>query len=734
MASTQAGLVHPGDGLFEKVVNDWYPRLEERAYFVPPVHFNMVRYDTHHVGGQHSPHTDQVQVLVPKAPVKTKRKREQSVLMSDVQNDRTTQRLRACLRALAEEQNEVMFVLSQLDYGDYLGEPCYSAAVRCFHSPKDFVQEELKGKDVFHRGDFDILIFHREYGVLVGEVKTVGDNFSILDLTQKQQDAIVAKKVEQAVKQLNKAEKVLAHLLSDLQPPPRVRKSVMLPNIARSQLQRVLHNNPQLEEAVCQCMAVQRGVNPVDMCLCADELSNRNTPFDLTDDVMTKLVVWWRHVMTSQCPDTSFKAHYRSVVARFAGPATTIKVFSVSKPRLHVHTEGEAVSEIGRCFTQIILHPDQLEVLQRDQRLVHLLGPPGTGKTVVLVVRAVKWLQDGKRVTIISPRGFRSRAAACIIYDQVCNMTDSVVHHNLNRLHTDVMKDTSVKETLQRLAADKQGRNDEFFGVIDESSGNTDYAHPGIDNQFSKFCEELKNLFGDLLHLWVASTTKIDAPDWLDQVPLTESLRSPPVIVREIKQSVYFASDQCPQYREGSAPPPSDGPPVRRLYHTAGRDGHCGEDLGQCVQCGVDVCGYLVTDLRVGVKDASRPPRSAVSPDPLRYRDVLVVSAESSLTDDVTDPNTDEVVRPASGFVRGLRQGCVPVRVVKSGDDAAVEQMARMDGPDAVVAADSHVVSGIERHVVVLLGSEESTPFKDARFDLISRCSSQLVWVLPSSR
>ncbi|XP_070205894.1 uncharacterized protein [Littorina saxatilis] len=468
---------------WEELITHWYPRLEERAYFVPSVHFNRVHYDRQHVGGRHVPQTDHVPVLVPQPPVEDRHPGDQSVSESDVRDDRTTQRLLACLRALADRQNEVMFVLSQLDFGDYLGEPCYSAAASAFARPIDLKKKKKKKKktqeteekdESLHEGDFDLLIFHREYGVLVGEVKTVGDNFSSLTLTQQQQDAIVVKKVEQAVKQLNKADKVLTHILSDLQPPPRVRKSVMLPNLARSQLQRVLRNNPQLEQAVCQCMAIQSGVNPVDMCLCADNLSHTATPFDVTDDVMTELLGWWGHVMTCDGPDTPFKTHYRSVVARFAGPATTVQVFSVSKPRLHVHTEMEAVSETGRCFTQIVLHPVQLDVLHQDQPLVLLWGAPGTGKTLVLVLRAVKWLHDGHHVNIVSPRGERSLAAAHMIDHQVRQMTGPLAQHTLHLHVADVRKKyhrwTTVHDLVTRV--DSRGR---LFVIADESTNTNSF-------------------------------------------------------------------------------------------------------------------------------------------------------------------------------------------------------------------------------------------------------------------
>ena len=123
---------------------------------------------------------------------------------------------------------------------DYLNEPSYSAAASMLPTPRDL---KLVNKD---RGDFDVLVIHRKYGILVGEIKAIGDKLS--GLSQTQQDQQLKKKVEQSITQLQKADDVLKHLVSDLQTAPRIQKTLMLPNITKAQLQRVLADNPQLRQ------------------------------------------------------------------------------------------------------------------------------------------------------------------------------------------------------------------------------------------------------------------------------------------------------------------------------------------------------------------------------------------------------------------------------------------------------------------------------------------------------
>lgn len=74
-----------------------------------------------------------------------------------------------------------------------------------------------------------------------------------------------------------------------------------------------------------------------------------------------------------------------------------------SSPRLDVKTLGQAVSWTGECYTaQITLFPEQIDLLNRDPSLVFVAGPPGTGKSVALLLKGIQWLQDGHDVHVVS--------------------------------------------------------------------------------------------------------------------------------------------------------------------------------------------------------------------------------------------------------------------------------------------------------------------------------------------
>lgn len=88
----------------------------------------------------------------------------------------------------------------------------------------------------------------------------------------------------------------------------------------------------------------------------------------------------------------------------------------ITEPRVSIKTLDQAVAIVGDCYTaHIVLHPKQLELLQSSFPRVFIAGPPGTGKTVVLLLKAIEWLLHGNNVCILSTWE-RSVAAAFMMY------------------------------------------------------------------------------------------------------------------------------------------------------------------------------------------------------------------------------------------------------------------------------------------------------------------------------
>ncbi|KAK7106057.1 hypothetical protein V1264_017358 [Littorina saxatilis] len=435
----------------------WYPDLHERAYFVPPVYMKRINYNVEHIAQQ--------QVAVPRRTVKHPPKGTFEVNEGDELEDHEQQRILHCLKKFFgrgsasvpgdnADYEKVMFVLSQLQFTSYLAEPCFAPAAKKMRRPQDLRKEN---KD---RGDFDILIIHRRYGLMAAEIKSVGTRFTGKPESEESEDKTLASKLKRIIKQLDKSEDVLRHVTGDMRNNPRVTKTLMLPNITTSQLQRVLKDNPAIKKELCACFGIADTEDPVCLCLTSDQVSDRDRFWEVTDDVMKGMDQWWKALMTSKREDPAMtKDVYEELVAKFAGPATTVEVFcpsAVSKASKVVRTEGEGVSETAARYMDFVLHQGQVQILSCGERLVYLTGPPGTGKTVILILQAEKWLRDGHDVCVVSMFS-ESMAASLWMYHSLQTKCPSLAQ----KVHFHGMDDLVNNLALRT-------KNDHLYVIVDE--------------------------------------------------------------------------------------------------------------------------------------------------------------------------------------------------------------------------------------------------------------------------
>ena len=152
--------VHPDITFWRQRVQEWFSDLFGRTHFLPPVFMNRTQRQEVQVAGQ--------TVHVTEPPVTNLPRGAAPALQeSDVRDDTAQVKVLQCLHQLSEAYGEVMFVISQLNFGDYLNQPVYAAAATTLPRPID-----LKSLNK-HRGDFDVLIILRHYGILVCEIKAI---------------------------------------------------------------------------------------------------------------------------------------------------------------------------------------------------------------------------------------------------------------------------------------------------------------------------------------------------------------------------------------------------------------------------------------------------------------------------------------------------------------------------------------------------------------------------------
>ncbi|XP_070178513.1 uncharacterized protein [Littorina saxatilis] len=690
-------------------VKEWYPNLPEQAYFVPAVYMNRTQHKPEKIAGQ------EVYVLQPLNQD------------SDGRDDAANNTVLRCIKQLARGQvfgvpKQVMFVVSQLEFRNYLNNMSANAQTSALpRAVDDDLQKQKKGE-----GDFDTLIIHREFGVIACEIKAVGDNFASINLTEAQQIENIEKRVSSAVKQLQKSRVVLKHLVSDYPKPPRIRVTLMVPNISVEQLGKVLSKSKQLRERLCGSLDIDKTRDPIPKCF--------------TSDNVNKLTDWWQQCIELDGPDSAMTDDlYLDLVARFGGPATTVTVPCSTVPCLAkahrpvVRTPGEGVVETANRFApaDIVLHPTQLDVLHKEasEPLVYLCGPPGTGKSLILILRALAWIQEKRKpVHVVSTRE-GNMAASHMINQQLKEMTKQTDSGQENGIaepaenpwvHLHIFDlPIQMKPAVEELA--KLESAGELFVIVDEAC---DVFTGYSEKNFTEFCTRLQERVGEGLHLWAAGMYhKLKPPDF-KEVVLKTALRTPPSITRHVMQHRAIGEGKDVHgYEASSVPLPAYGPEPDVVLHQ-GKEHDDVKDPHDCFKCGQKVAEILNT-LHVG----RRGRVAGNNPQPPRCRDVIVLTWDSYFREETTG----RTAREASSLIRGLRHSGFPVTVLETGDADAVGAVATMSGPDEIVAAGSRFVQGLERKIVVYVETAQPVYYDLdwARLCSMSRSTSKLIHVKP---
>ncbi|XP_025111737.1 uncharacterized protein LOC112574724 [Pomacea canaliculata] len=371
MTNSQGALVEEAQTFWLQWVEAAFPELDSRAYFLPPVYFNrvpmtrqsvvgqdvLVLQAAHKLGSSVSTHAQDRDVRNDAAKervdgqnlIQAKHVQDNqcsqpksasfayptppTILDSDIRDDAALQCVLINLQKLSERKREVFVGLSQLQFGQYLGEPCYAAAAAQLPIPANLPPSLPRN---WKQGDFDILFIHRQYGLVICEVKAFGNNVKEMNMSQQDIDNNIRKKLRDAVSQLDKAEAMLSHLVSDIAPGLRITKTIAVPNLTAQQVQQAISCDAQLIQELCRCLGTTS--DPADitgLCLCRDLLSDPKTLYDVSSHVLKELGHWWQRRMAVAGPDFHMTLWvYKALLARFCGPATTVSVPCTCPPRV----------------------------------------------------------------------------------------------------------------------------------------------------------------------------------------------------------------------------------------------------------------------------------------------------------------------------------------------------------------------------------------------------------------
>lgn len=267
---------------------------------------------------------------------------------------------------------------------------------RCFYNREDQPLCIPKQEKDLMKGDFDILIIHPRHGYIHIEVKATGD-FPTHVTEEDRMKAFVKVLREKAEKTLRKGRQALSHM----QPKGdtiNIISTLALPNTSREFLKRALAENPQLHKALGALLdphSPNPGETDVEnLCLCADDLPLKDGIID-TDDVNVKRRVntWWMNI-THRTPSARkpSKSSIETILASF---------FKDEK----VKAQHEFVHETGELLGTLSCNEEQRTIIEKDHQYMFITGIPGCGKTTVLALKALQWLENSQVVFLVYKDG-----------------------------------------------------------------------------------------------------------------------------------------------------------------------------------------------------------------------------------------------------------------------------------------------------------------------------------------
>ncbi|XP_070178946.1 uncharacterized protein [Littorina saxatilis] len=694
-------------------LNAWFPHLESESYIIPPAHM-----DTVHERMAYTGESERIQVLKTQQQIDIDESRE---VRDTVRIDRVLKNVHHCMNQIkdkAAREKEIMVILTQAKLGVYGADTqsIYTgAAARNTNSVK---AEPLNLKEDF----VDLIVIHRERGIMMAAI-----------IPQTEDDPLaVQEELKKAAAYLKQARDVVRRsVLGDLVTQPALHQAIVLPDTTRRCLEEVLGNMSDLQE-LQEGLSVESGRNVSQVCLCEDDMADQ-----------TRLDAWWRASLErneggDHAMDT---ATYTQLVARFSIPLTTIELFLSRQPRLQLWTQGHLVHAVGmehgRPTTCIALFPQQFQVLEEppddyDVDVKILWGPTGTSKSIVLIIKGLFLLRKGCATVFVLQTSDDGAAAAYLVGHQVretagqgagsvqlVNMAGVRYRDYEGQYHWTGEGEKKVQAWVEELCQHAQTHGRVHI-LADEAQ-----------------CDVIAEIYRALKQrhvrftLWAAGV-KLDVPaDMKRHVRyLTQPLRSPPAVVREVEQADDMKRGTVPAYTRPPVSAPCDGPPVLTVDHYPGnRQGHKGGWPWQCARCG-ELVADMLRDLRVGCQDNAPHGQGG-----LTFSDVFVLGDMKC----DTDRPDDDLLSPAP-FIRGLESRGVPTRKVAHNDTEAVRQLAEMtSGPtqraagrgrdEAVTVANQDTVWGLERHVVVYLDHGGGYADTSGRLRSMSRSTAQVIWV-----
>ncbi|CAG5116000.1 unnamed protein product [Candidula unifasciata] len=420
-------------------------------------------------------------------------------------------------------------------------------------------------KDVANRGELDILILHQEAGVILVQTKAVGYNFQERP-SHFDQSSSIRTAIEKAGEQLARDRNVMLYIMNDLGlKNDQMTAVVALPNLPRSVLQNEMSSD--LKHKVKHEYSLDLDKN----FLCEEDFKP-----DI-DGCYGLLEIWWRETLLKMAKKLDLPT-MQQIAYRTVGLLSTVSVWSYAQPRIEVRNLNQAAWETGHRYTQVVLSPQQVELLKHEDQYMYLWGPAGSGKTLLLSLKGRQWLRRDWNVAIVNTRlGSRGRTVGQVI-ETTINKTEGL-RKKVMRIDLDLMDN---EETLLSIVSEHV-RGETFHFLLDEIAW---------VKETEKLLHLLKKSY-PYSSIWCAGMLIECQPEGFEAGSLEVILRCPPSVQRVLR-IVDNRDERCQLYKLDSAKAglPTDGLKAFFVIHS-----QHGDPSVQPYDC--RICGQKLSDILI---------------------------------------------------------------------------------------------------------------------------------------
>uniref|UniRef100_A0A0B7B928 Uncharacterized protein n=2 Tax=Arion vulgaris TaxID=1028688 RepID=A0A0B7B928_9EUPU len=699
-------------------VESMYPQIGRETYRVPDVHINK--------GKEGEINQDGVSELI--QPTDT-----------DIRSDRAHSFVIDMVYQLSKRMKETkigpFFIISSYEYDHFLSRLKASFDEKLCPYDVDVNFPNGSGHD---RGEIDILIVLPKH-VIFMEIKAIGDNFGDYG-----GDKLipVRENIKKSTKQLLRDQKVFDHIMADLKLQDfKCTDIVALPNLERQCLKEALRDEDLWEK----CQGIKF--------ICKEDMPKSRLNFqedfhvfykwwidnvfpEIYDDEKYSLIglsqgrhTNWSSLSQQENLNTENEVNQMSpldeikiIVGRYIGFMSVVRVCNNSNTKLHRiegvmegRRKGQLVWYVGEKFANIVLTPDQKRYLDANIRLGYLCGPPGSGKTVVLSLRARRWiLNDDNFVVVVNMyRGAPGRAIGKQILNTITSNSDknkeSFLKYHTMEIGVDVSVDKFnreefVKEIKSRWKEDLGDGGQRVMFIVDET-----YVQSYWNTVFQALRQEFVNSA-----MWCAGLYG-KQPDQFTSLELTKVIRCPPN-VQHILLEIDWVDDRKKCYVTDSTTAflPSNGPQVLTIRHQEHTE-YVNVSPSQCPLCGNDLVeifrklqvrnpgrAHTEPDLRMWSLQCSEiillvnMPRTLYSPDPAGFLDTTVDKYRDYMRTFQDCP-----------MLQKLNQAGYPTKVHTN---LSCSDLVTKKVQDVINVTWIYTYQGLENKVIIFLPGDEAMP------------------------